>query len=134
VCINLEVAAETEPSIIRLEVSKNRLVDDKVMWYFKKEEGAFIFSGPPLGIPGEPTDTSIYKTQHKLLEIMQTEVEYPIGDLADRLQKAGLNGTNYNIVDKALRRLTQQGRLRRPRHGFYAKVGINLPYAPVKGS
>lgn len=128
VCINLEMAEE-ESNVIRLEVSKNRMVDEKVLWYFEKTEGKFRFVDVPAGVPGKPTDTLIYKAQFNLLRHMQGTKEYSVQDLVKAI---GVNGITYNVIDKALRRLTQQGRLIRPRWGYFSKVPSNIPYAPPR--
>ena len=127
VCINLEAPSEDNPDIIRLEVSKNRFVDEKVLWYFEKTEGKFIFAEPPMGIPGKPTNTLIYKAQQNILTFMQILTAYETKELVGRI---AVNGISPDVVDKALRRLLQQGRVARPRYGFWQKVAVNLPYAP----
>lgn len=129
VCINLETPSEDHPDTLKLEVSKNRFVDEKVLWYFKKEEGKFVFTGPPLGVIGKPTDTQIYKAQHNLLEFCQAGKEYETKNLVSII---GVDGLTYDIIDKALRRLVQQGRFIKPKYGYYEKVAINLPYMSTR--
>lgn len=128
VCINLDVPVEDEPNIVRLETVKNRLVDEKVLWYFKKEEGKFTFTEPPLGVSGQPTNTSIYKAQRALLDYMQIRKQYEFGILVSTV---GVNGISPDVVDKALRRLVQQGRIKKPRYGVYEKAELNkVPSEP----
>ena len=126
VCINLEAPSEEYPDTIKLEVSKNRFVDEKVLWYFKKEEGKFIFTGPPLGVIGKPTNTLIYKAQHDIINFMQVFTIYETKDILNRI---AIDGITPDVIDKALRRLTQQGIVIKPRFGAYQKVAVNLPYA-----
>lgn len=126
ICINIEAPDETDEDVIRLEVSKNRLVSEKVTWYFRKTEGEFVFTDPPLGVTGQPTGTLIYKAQYDILQFMEQQKEYTIAEIT---AKVGINGLNYNVIDKALRRLVQHGRIHKPRHGYYIKTHVNQPYS-----
>ena len=119
VCINLEIPVEDEPDIVRLETAKNRLVDEKVLWYFKKEEGKFTLIEPPLGISGQPTNTIIYKVQTELLSLLRngSSPEMKFKELIDAMAAKGFS---ENWVDHAARRLLQQNRIYKPRYGYYA--------------
>lgn len=126
ICLSLEVPAPDDaPEVVRLEVSKNRMVDEKVLWYFKKEEGKFLFSDPPLNVSGKPTNTLIYKAQRSILSFLVCEQPYSIQFINQTIAQDGMS---TDVVDKALRRLMQQGRVRRPKYGFYQKVPFNAPY------
>jgi len=120
ICVNLDIPAEEEaPDIVRLETAKNRLVDEKVLWYFKKEEGKFVFVEPPLGVSGTPTGTAIYKAQVELLSLLKngTTTQMKFGELNVAMEEKGFSAS---WTDHAVRRLLQQNRIYRPAYGYYA--------------
>lgn len=121
VCINLELAEEDKPDIIKLEMVKNRLVDEKVLWFLKKEEGKFRQVEPPLGAIGQATNTKVYKAQKAVLEYMSFGVKYQYAVLVSEL---GNNGVENSMVQYAVRKLYQQGRLVSPEHGVWVKQQI----------
>jgi len=118
VCINIESAGEDNKDTVRLEVVKNRLVDEQVLWYLKKQEGRFVFTEPPLGMSGQPTDTAIYKAQREILDVINGQREYKHEELVSLLTARSID---RHTVGNALKRLVQQGRLYKPRYGYYAK-------------
>jgi hypothetical protein len=118
ICINLDVLDENHPDIVRLETVKNRLLDEKVLWYLKKEQGKFIFTDPPLGVARIQTNTQIYKAQQLILNTMEAGKEYKLAELIDLVSG---NGLGEDTADHALRKLYQLGRIIKPRYGFYAK-------------
>lgn len=120
ICINLDIPAEEEaPDIVRLETAKNRLVDEKVLWYIKKEGGRFIFAEPPLGVSGAPTDTVIYKAQVEVLSLLRNgaTAQLKFGELSVAMEKKGFS---ESWTDHAVRRLLQQNRIYKPQYGYYA--------------
>lgn len=118
ICINLEVPDEEQPEIIRFTLVKNRLIDEKVLWYFKKEEGKFIFCEPPLSASGQPTNTALYKAQQEILSTVNSDKEYKHSELVTLLSAKGIDNAT---VGNALKRLLQQGRLVKPRYGYYKR-------------
>jgi hypothetical protein len=119
ICINLEVPDEGSPDVVRLEVVKNRLIDEKVLWYFKKKGGKFIFCDPPLGVFGKQTNTQIYKVQTAVLDALNGKGEIKFGELTSVMESKGFSA---NWTDHAVRRLLQQSRVSRPRYGYIAKT------------
>lgn len=118
ICINLDVPAEEDPDIVRLETVKNRLVDEKVLWFIKKEEGEFRFTDPPLGISGLATNTMIYKAQKQMLSIMGKNSEMvKFSKLTEEMEKAGFSPS---WTDHTVRRLLQQNRIFKPEYGYYS--------------
>jgi intein/homing endonuclease len=118
VCINLEYPDEEKKDIVRLSVAKNRLVDEQVMWYLKKEDGKFVFTEPPLGASGQPTGTAIYKAQQEILSIVNGQKEFKYEELVSLLSARKVD---RHTVGNALKRLVQQGRLYKPKYGYYAR-------------
>lgn len=118
IAVNLEAPSEEQKDVIMLETVKNRLIEEKVLWYFKKEEGQFIFCEPPLGVAGVQTDTQVYKTQKIILEFMEQSVEYQYNEL---LSLANDNGLDGSALEYAIKKLIQQGRVTKPKRGFYLK-------------
>lgn len=118
ICVNLEYATEEDTDVVKLEIAKNRLIDDKVLWYLKKEEGKFIFVDPPLGVSGVQTNTVIYKAQKAILDIVNGDREYRFKELVGLMEGKGFTA---NWTDHAVRRLVQQNRLCRPERGVIAK-------------
>lgn len=116
--INLDIPDEDNQDIVRLTVVKNRLVDEKVLWYFRKDKGKFVFTEPPLGASGQPTNTALYKAQQIILAALDGNKEYRHSEITTILQSQGIRESDIN---NALYRLTQQGRLHRPKYGYYAK-------------
>ncbi len=118
ICINIELVDEENPDIIRFQTVKNRLVDEKVLWYLKKESGQFLFTEPPLGVSGQPTNTKLYAAQQAILEIVDSHKEYKHSELVELLVKREFD---KNTINNAIYRLVQQGRLTKPRYGYFAK-------------
>jgi len=118
ICINLDIPDEANPDLIRFEVSKNRMVNERVLWFIKKDKGTFSFADPPLGVSGQPTNTLLYKAQQELLSIVDGNKEYKHNELITLAKGKGIDDITVN---NALWRLVQQGRLTKPRYGYYAK-------------
>jgi len=117
ICVNIN-RFEDPPDVVGLETVKNRLVDAPVLWYLKKEEGQFHFTEPPMGVSGQPTDTAIYKAQQEILSAVNSNKEYKHNELITILEAKNIDSAT---VGNALKRLLQQGRLVKPRYGYYAK-------------
>lgn len=119
ICINLDLPDEEQhPDIVRFVLAKNRMVDEKVLWYFRKEEGKFIFCEPPLGVSGQPTNTALYKAQQEILDTVNSNKEYKHSELVSMLSSKDIDSAT---VGNALKRLLQQGRLIKPRYGYYTR-------------
>lgn len=118
ILINFEaVDVENEPDLVCFSVSKNRMVDDHTLWYLKKVEGNFEFTEPPL-MAGmrQQTDTKIYEAQKQILEFMQLQTEYKFEDIALKFFSM-----DSSLLQHALKRLYQQGRLYKPKYGFWSR-------------
>lgn len=119
VCINLDYPDEEgAPDVIRWQMVKNRMVDERTLWYLKKVEGKLEFTEQPLGSPGTQTNTKIYKAQRAVLEFMLLSVEYKYSDVVLNCIK---NGIGEDDVKKATQKLYQQGRLSKPRWGYWIR-------------
>lgn len=117
--INIEILDEDKPDVVRFQTVKNRLIDEKVLWYLEKKEGKFLFlPEPPLGASGQPTNTQLYKAQEVLLGIVDSHKQYRHGELVALLK---VKGIDEYTTGNALKRLVQQGRFLRPRYGYYFK-------------
>ncbi len=123
ICINLDIPDDNCTDIIRWEVVKNRLVDEKTLWYLKKAEGKFLFTEQPLGSMGIQTNTQVYKAQQVILEFMKTDEVYKYNELKANCSKDSIKDED---IDHAIRKLYQQGRLVRPKYGFWQKKGSSL--------
>ena len=121
ICINIDMPSEDDKDIVRLETVKNRLVDERTLWYLKKVKGQFEFTDPPLGVSGVQTDTKIYAAQRALLEFMQHSIEYEYGQLVTTLSN---NGIDQFTVGNAIDKLVQQRKLIKPKRGFYMRKQI----------
>lgn len=118
ICINADIPNEDYKDILQFEVVKNRMIDEKVLWYVKKEKGTFTITNPPLGVSGQSTNTSIYKAQKEILETMDGHDSLKFREIVDMLKSIGID---EHTVNNALHRLVQQGRLVRPKYGCYAR-------------
>lgn len=116
--INLDLPDEDSQDIVRLSVVKNRLVDEKVLWYLKKDKGKFVFTEPPLGASGQPTNTALYRAQQVTLSNIDGKREYKHSEIIAVLVSAGIKESDAN---NAIYRLVQQNRLFRPRYGYIAR-------------
>lgn len=117
IAINIDLV-DGYQDIVKLSTVKNRLVDERVEWYIKKEEGQFTLTDPPPGEMGGSPETTIYKVQRALLDTMEPEVAYKHGELAEALDP----DFSPKWVEHGLSRLIQQGRLTKPSYGHYARV------------
>jgi len=120
ICINLDYPDPENEDVITFRVAKNRLVGEKPFWYIKKEGGQFVIIDPPLGAIGKPTgDTQIYRAQEKLLSILGSSnpPEVKFKDLTEAMARQGFS---ENWTDHAVRRLTLQNRIFKPKYGYYA--------------
>lgn len=115
VCINLDIPDMDNPDIVCFSVAKNRMVDEKVLWYFKKEEGKFIFCEPPLGAGRQPTNTQLYRAQQEILRGVDSDKKYKYSEVVALLETKGIDKFT---TGNAVKRLVQQGRLTRPEYGY----------------
>jgi len=119
ICLNIETPDSNCPDIIKFELVKNRLVDDRVLWYIKKAEGKFTFTEPPLGAVGRPTDnTIIYQVMQALLHFLDNGHPHKRQDIISNL------GTKFSErnIQLGLDRLKLLGRIHSPQYG-YVEVG-----------
>jgi predicted ATP-dependent serine protease len=122
ICINLDILDEDNPNIIQFSTVKNRMVDEKVLWYIKKEKGSFTFTDPPLGFSKQPTSTLLYKAQQEIMTSINGNKEYKFNELVNLLRTKNISDTDTH---NALTRLVQQGRLTKPKYGYYAKADFH---------
>ena len=128
ICINLNLVYEDDPSLVYLEMVKNRFsTEDKMLWYLKKIEGKFVRTTPPLGMPAkEEVNTMIYKAQVDILTILRNGEATVNGIKFIEIQKKMLErGYSETWADHGLRRLLQQNRVWRPLYGYWAAVEIH---------
>ncbi len=118
ICINLDTPDESCPDIIQWEVVKNRMVDERTLWYLRKAEGKFVFTGQPLGSLGIQTNTQVYKAQKAILKFMKLGTEYKFAELTSNI---AYNGVKEKDIDHAIQKLYQQGRLIKPKYGYWSK-------------
>lgn len=118
ICINLDLPNENVLDVLRWEVVKNRMVDEKTLWYLKKTEGRFEFTEQPLGSTGVQTNTQVYAAQKLILTFMQIGMEYKFSELVTCIAQNGIKETDIN---NAVHRLYQQGRLIKPKYGYWCK-------------
>ena len=119
ICVNIDLPDEEQsPDIIRFAVAKNRMVDEKVLWYFTKKDGKFTFCEPPLSSSGQPTNTILYKAQEEILDLINGDKIYKHSELINLLKTKSID---ENSINNALYRLTQQGRLIKPKYGYYGR-------------
>lgn len=121
IAVNLDIPSEAHKDIVMLEMVKNRLVEERVLWFLKKEEGQFIFTDPPLGVRGVQTDTKVYRAQKIILEFMKDNVEYQYSEL---IGLGSNNDLDNPILEYAVRKLVQQSRIVKPRYGYYLRKKI----------
>lgn len=116
ICINLDIPDEQHPKIVRFELVKSRLIDDRVLWYLEKKEGDFVFTQPPIGAIGKPTDnTIVYQVQQAILELLGDGNEYKRKDMVDTLP------FEEWAVNRGLDRLKQLNRIYSPRYSYYRR-------------
>tara|TARA_Y100000310_G_scaffold333268_1_gene410465 strand:+ start:570 stop:1583 length:1014 start_codon:yes stop_codon:yes gene_type:complete len=119
ICVNLDLPDEEQfPNVVRFTVPKNRMVDEKILWYFKKDGGKFVFCEAPLGASGQATNTALYKAQQEILDSIDGNKEYKHSKLVSLLSGKDIDSAT---VGNALKRLLQQGRLIKPRYGYYSR-------------
>ena len=121
ICINLDYPNEDDKEIIRWDVPKNRLIDNKPLWYIKKMEGKFELTDPPLGVAGKPrVNTLIYRAQQDILALLNNNNAEPM-----KREAIIISLPQYvpRTVDEALDRLKRLGRVSIPRFGYYNARG-----------
>lgn len=118
ICINVDLT--TDDNIVQFEVSKNRMVGERCLWYLRKDEGSFAITDPPLGTQGQPTDTKVFGAQKAVLELFSNgHDKFKRKEILDQLRSTH----NETDVDNALKRLVQQSRLTNRRHyGYYSRM------------
>lgn len=121
VMYNLEYATEDNQDVVVLEQVKNRLIDEKLVWYLRKQEGEFIFTEAPnnMDIPKQATNTLIYEAQTKIMDILQRGVQLKAEDIIKDLEKMNVSKDSAN---NAIRKLKQQRRIVSIKYGFYERA------------
>lgn len=121
VMINLDYAVEGNEDVIMLQTVKNRMTDEKVVWYINKTGGKFVFCDMPtdIDIPKQATNTYIYQAQEKILEMLKNGNQYKAVDIIREISNKEI--TEYIIVN-ALNKLRQHRRVSQPKYGYYGKV------------
>lgn len=118
VCINIDWV-DKDSEIISFETVKNRMVDERTLWYLKRTEGKFVFTSLPLNSDGrQPTNTAVFKAQEIIMATLEPEKLYKNSEI---LAIAGRKGIDSFTIGNALKRLCQQGRLKRPEYGYYER-------------
>jgi len=121
-----EEKLESSAKILMLECAKNRMVDERVLWFIKRDEGKFYITDPPLGTPGKPTSTRLYAAQRELLLIMRNggstldetyDRHWKFAELAKKMNEKGFSNS---WADHAVRKLGQQNRIYKPTFGYYS--------------
>lgn len=118
IMINIDMPIENKRDIIRFECVKNRMVDEEVIWFLKKEKGQFIFTEPPLGLIGSSnTNTVIYNAQSSIINLLMIRGELSRKEIADKL-------ASYKVrtIDEALERLKKLNRIGQRHYGHYSLV------------
>ena len=120
ILINLECPDEDQPDIVRWSVSKNRMMDDKPVWWLKKDEGNFVFVDSPVLTTVKNTGTLIYKAQKSVLEILKGQDEFKFGELVNAAMKDNeKTQMTVDIVNNAIHKLYQSGRIIKPKYGYW---------------
>lgn len=121
ICINLDLPdIDNYPDIVKLEVSKNRFVDDRPCWYLKKDTGGFSLTDPPLGMIGKiRSDTKTFKIQNCILDYMKNVARIKRQELILAMQG---EGHEERMVQEAIDRLKQIGGLYSAGYGYYTAV------------
>lgn len=121
--VNIDSYEVGTRKILKMEVVKNRFVNEETIVYLEKIEGQFKVLNSddiPIGIEGGlPTDLKIYDNQKALLNSMSLNEEYKLEELQRN------TGISYDVTRHSVQRLLQLGLIRRSKYAHYMRVKLS---------
>lgn len=121
ICINIEYPIQEDKQLLQFEVVKNRMIDENLLLYLRKDQGSFVIVDPPAKEYKPSTQTLIFNAQQCILGMFNgnnNDEGLKAKYIKDTLKDLGID---KHTSTNALFRLTQQGILFKPRYGIYSK-------------
>lgn len=123
ICMNINLVSDKDKSLICIETVKNRLIDDNIEWYIKKEAGSFIFVEAPLGQSETVMpNTAIYQAQQGVLAVLPSN-----GATGGPMKRQDIIEKLPNVPERlvidALARLVRLNKVESPKYSYYQRKG-----------
>jgi hypothetical protein len=123
VCWNFECPdEESHPDIVKVEIPKNRMIDDRFRVFLRKELYKFVPCDPPpgLGVKGYMATTIRYQTQRILQDLLPVDIPKNAWTLQQELEQRVGHKVAKQTVHLYLSRLIGLGVAQKTCKGRYA--------------